>query len=286
MHTIFKTVLVTTGVAVFALTVQPVFAVNSATPAATTTSAVSIDVTAKKKAADDALAAYKAAKTADKLAKLHTLGDALIDHRLATVNQFVTSLTINKTLTADQITTLKTLATTTTNGLTALRAKIDADTVVETAKADVKSIFDTYHVYAVLMPKLHLTTSESELQAMIDKLNSLTSRIQKTIDAKKAAGVDTTALSTALTDFSTQLIDAAASVATAKLEIAKMNQMHADISKAPMMAARDALTKARASLVAARGDLTTIRDSLKSATSITPPASATTTTTPAAPATK
>ena len=43
-----------------------------------------------------------------------------------------------------------------TRGLTALDAKIQADTDLETLKADVKSIVTDYRVYLLTVPKVHL----------------------------------------------------------------------------------------------------------------------------------
>ncbi len=240
----------------------------------TTPTVSDTDITTRKKAADDALTAYKAAKTAEKLAKLQALGDKLIDHRIASLNQFISKLSTRKGLTDASTAALKKSAQDAIDGLTTLKAKIDADTTVEQAKTDVQSIFTTFRIYAVLQPKLHLLTVIDQGQAALDKLNAISPRIQKAIDATSASGSDVTALSAAFADYTVQLTDAKKQLDAAKLEVDKMTASNAEGSKTAATAAREYLKKFRADLVAARSDINTLRDALKTlapaSTSTTP----------------
>ena len=233
------------------LSTPNVLAAPSTTASSNATDAT--DLTVKKKAADEALATYKAAKQADKLAKLQTLGAKLIDHRIASLNNITSNLTKHK-LTSENSAVVKALIQTNIDGLDALKVKIAADTTVETAKADVKSIYDKYHVYAVLLPKIHLTIAQYQVDASIAKLSDIQTRMQKTIDAKNSTA-DAATLTSALTDLKNQLADASADSALAKQEIAKMIQTDTAVSKTAATAARGYITSARASLVAIRGDL-------------------------------
>ncbi len=259
------------------------YAQTSSTSTTTTSASAATDIAAKKKAADDALTAYKAATAANKLVKLQTLGDKLIDHRLASMNDFITRLTERKGLTAPEITAIKTAAQPTLDGLATLKSKIDADTDLATAKTDVLSIFSSYRVYAVLLPKLHLMVIANQEQSIVDSLTALTPNIQAAIDAKKAGGEDVTALTAALTDYTNQLATASKDLASANSQITTMVASNVEASKTAFTSARDLLKTVRASLVAARGDLGTIRDDLKPATSPSTKSTtsgATTTTTP------
>jgi len=167
------------------LAVPVAFAQTGATTTTTTTTKTAAvtdaDITTKKKAADDALTAYKAAKATEKLAKLQALGDKLIDHRLASLNQFVTKLAARKGVAAADVTTLTKTAQDAIDGLTTLKTKIDADTTVEMARTDVASIFTSYRIYAVLIPKLHLLTIIDQGQAALDTMTTLSPRLQKAI---------------------------------------------------------------------------------------------------------
>lgn len=244
------------------LSIPSAIAAPSSSESSNTTSAT--DLTTKKKAADEALATYKAAKQADKLAKLQALGAKLIDHRIASLNNISNNLTKHN-LTVENIANVKTMIQTNVDELNALKVKITADTTVETAKADVKSIYDKYHVYAILIPKIHLTIAEYQIDANIAKLSDMQTRMQKTIDAKNSTA-DAAALTSALTDLKNQLVDATADSALAKQEIAKMAQTDKATAKTAATAARGHLTSARASLVAIRGDILAFKSGLSTST--------------------
>lgn len=223
----------------------------------------SVNVTnlnAKKKAADDALTTYKAAKQADKLTKLQTLGVKLIDHRTTSLGAITSNLSKHN-LSAENTAIVKAMIQTNVDELNALKVKITADTDVETAKADVKSIYDKYHIYAVLIPKIHLTIAEYQIESSIAKLSDMQTRMQKTIDAKNSTA-DAATLTSALTDLKNQLADATTDSALAKQEIAKMIQTDKTTSKTAATAARGYLTSARASLVAIRGDILAFKSGL------------------------
>jgi hypothetical protein len=80
-----------------------------------------------------------------------------------------------------------------TGGLTALDAKIQADTDLETLKADVKSIVTDYRVYLLTVSKAHLVIGADTELAAAAKLDEVAARLQTKIDAATAAGKDVTA---------------------------------------------------------------------------------------------
>ncbi len=222
------------------------------------------DMVTKKKAVDDALAAYKAAKETDKLAKAKEVVKKDIDRRIFLLTNFQTKVVTRRGLTADQISSLKSLAQTAIDGLTPLKAKVDTETTLDAVKADAKEMVSKYHVFMVLMPDLELTSALDQGQAALTKLKTFAPRLQKVIDDKKAAGVDVAALTTAQTDFNNQLTDAQKQLDAAKTELAKVTMDNADTSKTAIAAAKEDLKKFRADMVAARGDLNTIKASLES----------------------
>ena len=76
------------------------------------------------------------------------------------------------------------------SGLTALRAKILADTDAKTAAADVQTIYTDYRVYAVVIP-------QSLIAAGADRLtSSAVPHLQSAHDRLAARGADTTQLAT------------------------------------------------------------------------------------------
>ncbi len=237
----------------------------SSTKETSTSSGLASTDVSLKKAADEALASFKTANQADKLARLLTLGAKLIDARVASLNKISGNLPSLK-LSADQTNVLTALIKTNVDGLTILKAKIAADSTLETAKTDVKSIYDKYHVYAVLLPKLHLTISLYQIESSITSLSSASTRMQKAIDAKTDSSEESVLIS-ALADFSKQYKDASADAESAKESIAKMIQTDKASSISAATTARSHLTKARASLVAIRGDLLSFKTALAHSTS-------------------
>lgn len=230
--------------------------------AATATTKETTDASlAAKKKSEDALKAYREAKETDRLTKLQTLGSHLIDQRVAELKRF-TSRTF-KGLSTAETASIKTIAEKAITDLTALKAKIAAATTAEEAKTLVRSIYSDYHVYAVLVPSLHLTIATEQIEAAIAKLKEIAPRLAKAIDSSKTAGKDTATLEQSLGDFNAQIASATESVAAAKADIAKMDVKNLDISKTLRASARESLKKARASLVAARGDLKSLKDSLE-----------------------
>ncbi len=258
-------------------------AATTKTTATTTTAITDATLKADQDAATTALTAYKAAKTADKVAKLIALGDALIAHRSASLNQFVASAFTG--LTAAQKATLTAAAQKDLDSLAALKTKIDADTDSTTLKADIKSIFDLA-IFRREMAHFHLSVALDQAQALYDKLNPLSARIQKTIDADKTAGKDVTAIQAAETDYVAQLTDAKKQLDAANAELAKVVSGAAAASGTTDATVKTALTNARADmktlradLVAAQGDLKTIKTQLATLAAASTTATTTTTTT-------
>lgn len=252
---------------------------GSTSPKATTAAVSDTDVATAKKNADSALAAYKAAKTADKLAKAKALGDKYIDARVASLNNFISKLdsSVSTTTTGS----LKTSAQNDIATLATLKTKIDADTTLDQVKTDIKSVF-TVKVYEVEMPKFHLSKVIDQASVLLTSLNALTAKIQTRLDTLTAAGKDVTALTTALTDYKAKLTDATTQLNAAKAEQAKMSPTNVDASKAAFTAAKADLKNLQTDLKAARGDLKTLRDGLKAATSASPASSSTASSSPSA----
>ncbi|MFA6082147.1 MAG: hypothetical protein WC773_01875 [Patescibacteria group bacterium] len=223
-------------------TFSPSTSTASSSPAATSSAT-----------ADQALAAYKSANTANKLAKLQTLGDKLIDQRIATLNGY-----INKDLTglsAAQSTELRQIAQTDINTLTTLKSQIDAGTDLATTKTNVLSIYDNYHIYLVRMPQLHLSAAVDRAQNTYALLNAMTVRLQNTIATQKAAGTDTTALSATLVDYQKQVADANTNLNLAKTDLAKIDIKSTSTSATAIAAVTADLKAFRADAVAALGDI-------------------------------
>jgi hypothetical protein len=122
-----------------------------------------------------------------------TRAHAAITRRLETLTRLAARVRDNEYVSDAHRSALAALLAAQTRGLTALGAKIQADTDLETLKADVKSIVTDYRVYLLTVPKVHLVLGADTELAAAAKLDDVAARLQTKIDAAKAAGKDVTA---------------------------------------------------------------------------------------------
>lgn len=144
-----------------------------------------------------------ATAAADRLPQLQARGEAAIDHRLVSLTSASATVTAAKGLTDAHRRTLLATMSSSTTGLTALRATIAADTTVAAAKGHVQSIFTDYRVYAVVLAQSGVVRGSDRLTS--DALPNL----QKAHDALAGAGKDATQLAAMQKD-----IDAATAAVT------------------------------------------------------------------------
>jgi len=150
-------------------------------------------------------ASRSANKSASELQNIISRADTLIVNRLDSLNTLLNRIQNDTRLTADEKSSLKTEIQQNVSGLTALKAKIDADTDVATARTDAKSIITSYYVYAVFEPKVQLLVTLNNLQTTTGYIQALVPQLQNLINTLKAQGKDTSQLQPLLDDISSQL---------------------------------------------------------------------------------
>jgi hypothetical protein len=143
-------------------------------------------------------------------------------------------------------------------GLTQLEATIQADTTLETARADAGKIYTDYRIYALVLPVTHMVRATDAIQnEIVPALTTVAGGFQAVIDRKGATGQQAT-----LDDMKAQI--AAARQATnglaPRLEAFTPAQWNADHTL--LTADRAALQTARADLVKARQDARTLTKAL------------------------
>lgn len=164
-------------------------------------------------------ATQTAAQTAAQQTKLQTIitrGDQEIARRLASLTALTAKISAATKLTPSDKATLNTEVSTTTSGLTTLKAKLDAETTVDAARTDAQSILTEYRVYALVLPKVHLVKVADDIQAADTKLTTLAQTLQTRITTDKSAGKDVSALQTKLDDMNANI--ASAQAAASKIE--------------------------------------------------------------------
>jgi hypothetical protein len=130
-----------------------------------------------------ALPAQAATASGPGLTVARTLTTARINGRLATLNALELVVTSAQDLTGSDRTTLGGVIQADISGLTALRAKVAAETTIAGVHADAASMIDNYRVYMLVWPKVHLTNAleietvaGAKLQTVHDELAALVAK--------------------------------------------------------------------------------------------------------------
>ena len=112
-----------------------------------------------------------------------------IDLRLAALKRFSVALGEAKQVQAAHRGTLTTLIGDQTAGLTALRAKVGAETTTAAIKVDAQHMVDDYRVFILTGPKVRLTAAIDTEEAVIDRLHGQAGVDDAKLDAVRA-GLD------------------------------------------------------------------------------------------------
>jgi len=212
-------------------------------------------------------AAAAGATSTSETTKVQTIiskGDQEISRRLTKLGTLSAKITAATKLSASDKSTLSTEVSNEVSGLTALKAKLDAETTVAGARADAQSIFTDYRVYALIVPKVQLVKVADDQQVVEDKLTALATKLQSRITAAKASGKDVTALQAQLDDMTAKT--KAAQAISSSIEASVINLQPSDYnSNHSVLSGNSAQLKtARSDNQAARTDAAQIISGLKS----------------------
>jgi hypothetical protein len=197
------------------------------------------------------------------IAYLKQRGNIEIDRRLGALTTLRGVVTDATHLTdADRRSLLTTIDDDTT-GLTALKAKIDNDTDLATARADVKSIVTAYRVYVLLEPKVHLVRAADASSALGDAFGTLATKLQTRIDAAKQAGKDVTAAQAALDDLQAKVADATGKAAPIPGQVVPLTPAGYPGNRPTLVAARGTMLLVKADYEAARTDAKNVVNALR-----------------------
>lgn len=212
-----------------------------------------------------------------------THADQEIDRRSTALNDLVARVNAMERVTPAFKTSLTANIQTQLTALVALKAKIDADTDATVLKADIKSITDSYRIFALVIPQSRIAAAADREVTIITMMNTLGAKLQARIQAQQSSGANVSTLLAALTDMSAKLTDAntqaqAAVSVSATLTPDEGDKTKMDANTAALKTGRSDIQAAQKDLVAARKDVTTILAGLKASSSATSTTAATTTT--------
>jgi len=206
----------------------------------------------------------------ESLSKIIATADKLIAQRVLSLNNLSTRITNAKKITDEQKKPLLSSIQNQITQLNNLKAKIDADKDVATAKADTKSIADSLRIYALIMPQIQIIGASDRVMATAENLARVQLKMQARIDVLKTK-TDTTALQQYSDDLKAKIADANAQAVAAITEVSNLVPDNGvktvqQSNTATLKSARNKLKIATEDLTAARKDAGNILKALKEAT--------------------
>lgn len=205
----------------------------------------------------------QAAKKDNLVKDLKTRATNEINRRLTALNGLVTKVNGLRRLTADQKAALTSQIQAQIANLTNLQGKIQADTDITTLRNDVKSIVDSYRIFALYLPQVHILAYSEAIQESIGSYNSLATKLQTLLSNLKSKGVDVTSLETTLSDLQSKLNDAQNQAQQAEATVAPLTPDGYPENKTVLQNAQKMLEAARQDLRGAYKDGQTVIQGIK-----------------------
>lgn len=191
-----------------------------------------------------------------------------IDRRIALLNKDISRINAMQRLSVSQKASLVATAQVNINNLTTLKAKIAADTDIEVLKTDVKSITQSYRIFALVHPQGRIIAAADRILTTSDNLVTVQGKLQVRITAAQTAGKDVTAMNTAIAEISAKSASAKAQAQNAINLVVSLtpdqgNDTMSQSNKTALMNAHVAIKAARADLQIAAKDAHTVNKALK-----------------------
>ncbi|HWA52372.1 MAG TPA: hypothetical protein VG895_04955 [Patescibacteria group bacterium] len=187
--------------------------------------------------------------------------DAEIERRLTSLTNAISLVNGFKKLNDSQKTNFVTSINTQISDLNNLKTKIDADTDMQTLRADQKSIFDEYRIYMLYLPQTRILSAAERESETIDLMNQVSTKIAGRINGNANLQNTLNDANTKLTDATTQETNATNLVIN--LAPDQGNTATSASNTAALKSARADLQTALKDLQTAKTDFQTIINQLK-----------------------
>ena len=155
-------------------------------------------------------------------------GDKAIVERITSLNKATTNLAKYKNLNSTMLTQITASLGTGVTDMNTIKAKLDADTDLATAKADYKSIFSDNRIYAVVLPQQNTMASMDNLLGRTATLQATLNAFQAKASVKAQAGKDVSSVTSILSQASTTLADVNTQAQNALNSVAGLKVDHSD----------------------------------------------------------
>lgn len=195
---------------------------------------------------------------------LRTRADQEITRRVTSLTELVTRINGLKNLSQANKTGLVNKVQAEIAGLNTLKTKIDADTDLTTLRADVKSIIQSYRIYALFVPEIRILIAADAMSTTADNLTTLSTKLQTLIAGSGATGDTLISLQNLLADMQAKVKDANELYQSVKTEVLALTPQGYPGNRTTLMDAREKLKTGAADLRAARSDAKEIIKILRS----------------------
>src|SRR3989338_7131939 len=149
-------------------------------------------VSAETRTGADAKATVKVAtKIAEQRTKIIERADKEIDRRIEALDKLSKRISEMEKATDVLKTSTSAMVQAQISELTALKAKIDAGTDIAVLRTDVKSITNSYRIFALITQQWHILATADKINTVADWMTALSVKLQARIDLVKTAGKDT-----------------------------------------------------------------------------------------------
>ncbi|OGF93272.1 hypothetical protein A3G54_00805 [Candidatus Giovannonibacteria bacterium RIFCSPLOWO2_12_FULL_44_15] len=192
-----------------------------------------------------------------------------IDRRIKALDRLSARVAAMKRVSDAQKNNIASTVATEKINLENLRAKIAADTDLETLKADQRSIATSYRVFALVIPQGEILVAGDRIKTIADSMTTIGGKLESRINEAKNSGKDVASLETYLTDYKAKIADAilkadAAINGVSALTPDNGSTAKAAANRAALQTARENIRKGMEDLRAAREDARKIVQGLKS----------------------
>jgi vacuolar-type H+-ATPase subunit I/STV1 len=207
-------------------------------------------------------------RQARQVQRIQAQGDKQITARIASLNKLVAKIQALKKVSDGGKTAFSGKVQVQIDALTALKAKIDADTDLATLQTDTKSITISYRIFVLFNPQTEILVAVDRMGANADQLTAMATTLQASIQTAQTAGKDVAALQTALVDAEAKIADATTQSQNAENAVSSLAPDQGDktvlaSNTAALKSARAMLKTGTQDLNAANKDFRIIRQGLR-----------------------
>ncbi len=146
--------------------------------------------------------------TAARLADAKERATREIDRRISELNELATRINEIVRLTEAQKSSFATSISGQITALQALKVEIAAKTEAAGLRASIKSLTDSYRIYAFTFPQISIIAAASRALGTAEKFEDIRVKLEERIAASKSAGDDVAALEATLISMGTKIMSA------------------------------------------------------------------------------